>query len=879
MSQLQFQLELLPACNSAADAPPLASTSTGPQPFILRFDGANSDVSDCGDFDKDRVSGAFPLQWPTEAHFDTWLATLQRESVIEFTQQKTGKSMRGSRAGFLFYREYRCSRGNVHGKKPYEKKHPERARKLDAKAAVNCSARIYVKAYNNTSIILGRYESNHSHPLGHDNAAYTRISDETRMRIAELLRVGSTPEAIMRTLNGMSAATGQAIPGVTPPTRDTFVQLADIRRVQAKIEAEAAHLHKDDAVSVLRWVERLRASDSLLFFKATGEPAPQDSGLAADALVLIIQTPWQRDRFAELGASFAGVDGTHNTTRYYNTTLFTIIVRDRWAHGLPVAWMVSSNGTEQTLTHFLRVFRARNPVVPRIWMSDKDRAQLNSLRAVYSELFVLVLLCWWHVLHAWQQHFSTTLYATLWTLLKRWIRITDEAEFWTHWEAIQREAPASFIEYIKKEWLPEREMWSAVSRTERNVFERSDTNMLVESWHRILKHMFLRGMHNRRLDDLIFTLTGDVLAFYQLKYRRQQFGFEGADCEAQELQRVRQVAQTITEASIEPLADGKYSVQSQSDDSLQYTVSTSDHSCTCASYWAIRYCKHMAAVATHFPETGESLQFTPLTQFSAVSDSTPLPSASATLLPPIAAASTPSVESDSLHRVHDLMQRVMARTSVFQPNLQDDKLKHLTTTLEAFLAETTSDGVLPRATTIPPNIKVTTETQSVLPRAKQSKSKRQTLRYTEPYSSGVRSGTRAQADALRPPQQQQQQDENIPPVPPSPRPLTLPPIPNARSLPSAPAATDVPAAAPPAKGKLQQSTKKHPPLTDNHSARPPVPYYFVPIPGAQVGPPALRPQPGRPYPQTMYLPPPPPPGHPYYYPYPYPPPYYPPPPQ
>ena len=41
-------------------------------------------------------------------------------------------------------------------------------------------------------------------------------------------------------------------------------------------------------------------------------------------------------------------------------------------------------------------------------------------------------------------------------------------------------APVSFISYITEYWLPVKKLRLAQERTERNIFELEDTNMLVE---------------------------------------------------------------------------------------------------------------------------------------------------------------------------------------------------------------------------------------------------------------------------------------------------------------------------------------------------------------------------------------------------------------
>lgn len=168
--------------------------------------------------------------------------------------------------------------------------------------------------------------------------------------------------------------------------------------------------------------------------------------------------------------------------RYIN---FTSILSHQWLIariGMPAAWMLASNGTEVTIDYFLSLLRKAHPnIKPLKFMSDKDWAQLNAILRRYPES--RLLLCWWHVLHAWQQHFSIVHFPELWTLLKGWIRITDDTEFDTRLEEIKAIAPQSFMAYLETNWLKERdiEMWSARFRRNRSVFELCDTNMLVES--------------------------------------------------------------------------------------------------------------------------------------------------------------------------------------------------------------------------------------------------------------------------------------------------------------------------------------------------------------------------------------------------------------
>jgi hypothetical protein len=116
-------------------------------------------------------------------------------------------------------------------------------------------------------------------------------------------------------------------------------------------------------------------------------------------------------------------------------------------------------------------------------MTDRDQAQVNAIRSAFPEC-QHIFYCWWHVLRAIRTHFNTKEFPDLWSLIQDWVRTTDSYEFDACWSEIQEdtEVPKSVAEYIAREWLPHKEMWSAMSRQNRTIFEEGDTNMLLESY-------------------------------------------------------------------------------------------------------------------------------------------------------------------------------------------------------------------------------------------------------------------------------------------------------------------------------------------------------------------------------------------------------------
>ena len=326
--------------------------------------------------------------------------------------------------------------------------------------------------------------------------------------------------------------------------RNSFIQMSDIYRLKKEIDAETTQLHRDDGQSTHAWVEQLEHQGALLGFKAVTDPIPIGSKLMPETFSLMVQTKWQEKKFVEFGKHLLCIDATHNTTVYENLNLMTLIVRDHWGHGIPVAWMLASSGTEETIVYFLKLVSLRSPSLSvSLITSDWDFAQINACRLAWGS--ASILLCWWHVLHAWQQHFRIGDHPAVWEMLKKWICITDPVDFDKLWLEIKAQSPETLTAYLEKHWLPQKYkvMWSAVYRTGRTIFENCDTNMLVEAWHHVLKGKFLHSKRNHRMDHLLHCLVEEVLPYYRLKQARQEAGFEGVDLEVAE--RIKITARTL----------------------------------------------------------------------------------------------------------------------------------------------------------------------------------------------------------------------------------------------------------------------------------------------------------------------------------------------
>ncbi|KAJ3779844.1 hypothetical protein GGU10DRAFT_280225, partial [Lentinula aff. detonsa] len=124
--------------------------------------------------------------------------------------------------------------------------------------------------------------------------------------------------------------------------------------------------------------------------------------------------------------------------------------------------------------------------------------------------------------------------------------MTDPTKFAKAWERIctgdSLFVPPSFVEYIQRYWMNITEWWSNVHRQGRTIFQNSNTNMLLEAWHHLLKGKLLEGKRNRRADHLIYILVEKAIPFFQKRHRRQAAGFEGPDLEIRERMKIIECA-------------------------------------------------------------------------------------------------------------------------------------------------------------------------------------------------------------------------------------------------------------------------------------------------------------------------------------------------
>ncbi len=145
-----------------------------------------------GSITYDREHG-FNLEWDSKEAFKDWLDNEQTAQSIEL---RPSKIERGS-ALYTTNQIFRCARNGTGGLKLYQKK-TMRERKIESKRiAGGCPSLVQIKTYPHTSVVLGKYISNHSHAIGMENLKFIQMRDSTCEMIARMVRYGKNDKDIV----------------------------------------------------------------------------------------------------------------------------------------------------------------------------------------------------------------------------------------------------------------------------------------------------------------------------------------------------------------------------------------------------------------------------------------------------------------------------------------------------------------------------------------------------------------------------------------------------------------------------------------------------------------------------------------------------------
>ncbi len=145
-----------------------------------------------GSITYDRENG-FNLEWDSIGSFKDWLDNEQTTQSIELKISKIAHRSSLCTTNQTF----RCTRNGTGGLSKYQKKTTRKRRAESKRIAGGCPCFVQIKTYPHTDIVLGKYNSNHSHPIGMENLKFVRMRDSTKEMIASMVSSGMNNKDIV----------------------------------------------------------------------------------------------------------------------------------------------------------------------------------------------------------------------------------------------------------------------------------------------------------------------------------------------------------------------------------------------------------------------------------------------------------------------------------------------------------------------------------------------------------------------------------------------------------------------------------------------------------------------------------------------------------
>ena len=366
-----------------------------------------------------------------------------------------------------------------------------------------CSSHMKVRQSLSAEKVSVEYCCTHHNHEPDEDIAHLRMPEQLRLSIAAKLTQGITIDKILDSIRDTVGDNGLQ--------RQHLSSRQDLRNIMRQYNIEGIEKHPNDPTSVAAWVHEMQSMqfDPVIAFKQQGI-ASEDPNILESDFLLGVQTQFQLDMMQAFGNNVICLDATHGTN-VYGFLLVTVMVIDDFGEGIPVGWAITTREDTSMLTYFLKALMERaGPLKPAVFMSDDAQQYWNSWSTVFGGNGTRKLLCTWHIDRAWRnalkEHISTVqtrveLYHHLRVLLMEQDIPTFRVMMQQFLSMLVTSNP-EFLAYFRKQYVPRTEQWAICHRKCMFI----NTNMYLESFHRLLKVVYLESKQNRRLDRLLNVL-------------------------------------------------------------------------------------------------------------------------------------------------------------------------------------------------------------------------------------------------------------------------------------------------------------------------------------------------------------------------------------
>jgi len=382
--------------------------------------------------------------------------------------------------------------------------------------------------------------------------------------------------------------------------RSLLLERKDLHNISRDFNIDyATKRHKNDAISIKLWVEEMKMLETqcpVLYYKSQDEDDwnGEEGILSKHDFVLILMTKFQQETLQKFGRDKICVDGTHGTNAY-DIQLYTVVTVNEFGSGCPVAFCLSNRSDELIFQLFFEKIKFNVEVIDcKVFMTDDAPAFYNAWIAIMGPVEHR-LLCTWHVDKNWRQNLSkisggsekkSIVYKTLRILLQT----TSIEEFKNNLQNVIRDLKQdkdtyTFGVYFEKYYSKRPECWAYCYRLRLGI----NTNMYLESFHKVLKHIYLEGKRVKRLDKTI-----NALNKYSRDSQYKRLIKLSKNIPTEKVQRVRQShnsSKLIKLEQIQIVENKKvYIIKSLSNPSQQHYIIKTDETCTQSSCLKCKKC-------------------------------------------------------------------------------------------------------------------------------------------------------------------------------------------------------------------------------------------------------------------------------------------------
>ncbi|KAG0444193.1 hypothetical protein HPB47_014062 [Ixodes persulcatus] len=496
-------------------------------------------------------------EFPTEADFLAWKNAEELKTKTRFVAHRSAGRLADGTVKTVNY----CQRSGTYVPKGKGKR--QLKSQGSSRCGTKCPAQMEILKQTDGRVAVIYQPTHHGHT---ENVAHFLLSQIDREALTGKLEAGVTMD---RMLDDIRSSVGCVEPHLLNVQKKDLLNIA--------VEFNIAHperLDSSDAVSIDLMARKMcNVSDSpIICYKPQSmgsEPGDKD-------FMLGIITPQQQLLLAELGTDRIQIDSTRGTNEY-DFQLTTLMVVDEFNAGVPVAYLISNKVDSPTMQKFFEAIESKiGKVHCKVFMSDDAPAYINAWRSVMPEPEKR-LLCAWHVDKNWRKRIDgvqgelnqLALYMQLRTILC----CQDEDKFHKLMEGFldklkKQEEPTlkDFHNYFVTYYASRPTEWAYCFRKH----ARMNTNMRLESLFGLLKHRYMNGMCNKRLDTLVKVLM--KMTRDNLMNRRTKV-IKGKICHrTTALYQKHRKGLEITDQGIKQVEEDTWTVVSQTTKADAYTV-------------------------------------------------------------------------------------------------------------------------------------------------------------------------------------------------------------------------------------------------------------------------------------------------------------------